>query len=136
MIHKFKFVFQHKRDKDYQYEMFSINDLLSGRAADMVQCFADDGYLVVGKLPWTGLIDKKKVNIYEGDIVIVTYGKWHEEPKGLTRKGRVVYSEAKAQFVVMINNSAVEVGFYDTKSRDIEIIGDIYENPELLEGGI
>lgn len=84
-------------------------------------------------MQYTGLHDKNGKEIYEGDIVICTYGKWHEEPKGLTRIGKVVYDIKTCAFKIAVKDSAVLVSFYDTKTKDIEVIGNIYENPNLLE---
>jgi uncharacterized phage protein (TIGR01671 family) len=82
---------------------------------------------------YTGLHDKNGKRIYEGDIVVATYGKWHEEPKGLTRICKVVYDDRTCSFRMAVNNSKVLVLFEDSRKKDIEIIGNIYENPELLE---
>jgi uncharacterized phage protein (TIGR01671 family) len=80
-------------------------------------------------LRYIGRKDKNKQEIYEDDIVKITYGKWHEEPKGLTRIGVVKYSEKSCAFVAQILNSKVEVGLYDSKKNDIEVLGNIYKNP-------
>lgn len=77
----------------------------------------------------TGLTDKNGKEIFGGDILKVTdkYS-WLEV---------VSFSEKKAMFV------SKEIGFpesplwelFNTVLFKIEIIGNIYENPELLEGG-
>lgn len=64
---------------------------------------------------FTGLCDKDGRKIYEGDIV---------KAPGLT--GEIIYSERWAEFKLLGANS---VGFYP----DIEVIGNIHENLELLE---
>ena len=77
----------------------------------------------------TGLTDKNGKEIFEEDILKVTdkYS-WLEV---------VSFSEKKAMFV------SKQIGFpesplwelFNTVLFEIEIIGNIYENPELLEGG-
>jgi uncharacterized phage protein (TIGR01671 family) len=84
-------------------------------------------------MQFTGLYDKCGKEIYEGDIVVATYGKWHEEPKGLTRICKVVYDDKTCSFRMAVNNSKVLVYFGDSRRKDIEIIGNIFKNPELLE---
>jgi hypothetical protein len=76
-------------------------------------------------LQWTGLKDKKGKEIYEGDIILNEYGH-------------------KCEIVWQVH------GFYYTRKRwrlgwnkrfahlsedKFEVIGNIYENPELLQGG-
>lgn len=70
---------------------------------------------------YTGLADKNGTKIFEGDIVLL---KGEEEPY------QVAFDESCFQ---VYGNSICYVmdNFYD---HDIEVIGNIYDNPELLEG--
>lgn len=88
---------------------------------------------------YTGLTDKNGNKIFEGDIV-----KWSHTFLGEDRPyhiGRVAYK--KAQFVVENRDVFAHCGtcsepfgcacrMNDT-NRDFEVIGNIYDNPELLE---
>ena len=67
----------------------------------------------------TGLLDKDVVRIYEGDIVIR-----HGRGVAKDKRGVVVYQSG--QFVV----SVLCPLYYDI--QDIEVIGNIHDNPELL----
>ncbi|MGA5590550.1 YopX family protein [Enterococcus mundtii] len=76
----------------------------------------------------TGLKDKKDVEIFEGDII--------KNSNGLT--GYVTYLQQEAGFVVVLKKSDYRLGHRNTgesytEATNHEVIGNIYENPELLE---
>lgn len=76
----------------------------------------------------TGLKDKNGKLIYEGDIINCFDCRPCSRSFPLVEKGIITYK--KAQFIV--NTKFTEYLFEDIE--DIEIIGNIYENKELLGG--
>ena len=83
----------------------------------------------------TGLKDKKGVEIYEGDIVQSTWYDVDNNP--YKKKGEITF--VGAQYVIVYDSQFdVETGeiTYDahslTYAEDVEVIGNIYEQPELL----
>lgn len=69
---------------------------------------------------FTGLTDRNGVKIFEGDIV--RYG----------QRGVVEYNSGSAQFTLNFTDSTYE-GFDNIPFCDCEVLGNICDNPELLE---
>ena len=78
-------------------------------------------------LQCTGLKDKDGKLIYEGDII---YKKGTKNYKGEKMYSKVVWSQMYAEFNISDDNGIHQM---PNNSNNIEIIGNIYENPELLE---
>jgi len=92
----------------------------------------DERYVI---MQFTGLKDKNGKEIYEGDIVSHR-GEFEEEEK----IGVIEWfgGEDSAEFYVRQIKAKDEFGFYEMQGKnfcwdELEIIGNIYENPELLE---
>lgn len=80
---------------------------------------------------YTGLTDKNGKKIFEGDIVKREYTLWHSETKRTreTQIGVVSYSNKECGFFLDKVCNLRKPWDGDT----IEIIGNIHDNPELLE---
>jgi len=100
----------------------------------------DNQHVVIGIMPeyfvfqqFTGLLDRNGKEIYEGDIVrfsVENADRW----VGAT-KGYIEYDDGEVGFVIVDakkNIITISRG-YDAYSGSLEIIGNIYENPHLLE---
>lgn len=76
-------------------------------------------------MQYTGLKDKNGKEIYEGDILNMTY------------HGSVYIVKPEIKGVIGFENAAFIVGEDRVPlgriGRSLEVIGNIYENPELLE---
>lgn len=69
---------------------------------------------------YTGLTDKNRIKIFEGDII-----EFHEEI------GKIKYSDYDAAFDIIFDTW--NTNFSVTDERRIEVIGNIHDNPELME---
>ncbi|HAA8551795.1 TPA: hypothetical protein RF358_001751 [Listeria monocytogenes] len=79
-------------------------------------------------MQYTGLKDKNGKKIFEGDIVINSNG----------QIGYIAFLVQEAGFVVVLKNSDYRLGHRNTnecyeRATHHKIIGNIHENPELLE---
>jgi uncharacterized phage protein (TIGR01671 family) len=76
---------------------------------------------------FTGQTDKNGMQIYEGDIVMVEYG-----------RGQVVFSAGcfMIQWIDDPEANMEELGYYRKTGHsreDVDVIGNIHDNPELLK---
>lgn len=73
-------------------------------------------------MQFTGLLDKNGQEIYEGDILEV------EE-----NKGEVSYSVPGGRWFLRPKGGGRGFSFVDLALHEWEVIGNIYENPDLLQ---
>lgn len=91
------------------------------------------GYMIDGErinytlMQFTGKNDITGKNIYEGDIVT-----WRNASGIGNGTGRVYFDIDATRYKVHINEYEV-YDLYDVDYADIKVIGNIYENPELIE---
>lgn len=98
---------------------------------------------------YTGLTDKNGTKIFEGDILKYTRKKWHEPLSNKNNQDMVcfceVYFDEKThcfRFYHYEEDTKRCIGsglltFDDSRAEEniIEVIGNIFDNPELLKGG-
>ncbi len=88
-------------------------------------------------MQYTGLHDKNEKEIYEGDIVL--YEDWEMAYEGggndsFINKGIVEYCEDNCCYNVTERQTVDITDVLYKDNEDLEVIGNIYENPELLGG--
>ena len=80
-------------------------------------------------MQYTGFTDEDGKEIFEGDIVeFVDYG-WNDDEYNCV--GKVIFEDG----VWHITNSISTSELFNYDGEGIRVIGNIYENPELLEVG-
>lgn len=86
-------------------------------------------YDCINLMQYTGLKDKNGKEIYEGDIVRITLANGNNE-----KDYKVFYFEEGASFQLKNIRCYYDVDtFWRYSNKQIEVIGNIYKNPELLD---
>ncbi|MGX6426499.1 YopX family protein [Lactiplantibacillus argentoratensis] len=94
--------------------------------------YSNDGKVdVIGALfdleQFTGLTDVNGKDIYEGDIVHVVTG------DGYRRTGKVVFEQEQGCYMVDNGWDKYPFNRFGYERDTLEVLGDVHENPELLE---
>jgi uncharacterized phage protein (TIGR01671 family) len=90
-------------------------------------------------MQFTGLHDKDGKEIYEGDIIETWYFENNEDTLGscrdLNAKAVIKYYTDRASFVAEPTNKAYSklCNFSEFSKDHLKVIGNIYENPELVK---
>jgi uncharacterized phage protein (TIGR01671 family) len=144
MIKKNKFAFWHKKRKE-MWSVESINWQTKEVSNGGDVASLDDGDL----LQFTGLLDKNGKKIFEGDIISTPhFFNWtitgYEKRKVFFKNGAFGVKENEHSFIALkslfkgVESSKIYISNYGEVYREFEpvfeIIGNIYQNPELLGG--
>ena len=115
-------------------KMYSWNEFLN---TNMKQTFIAPESTAMILMQYTGLKDKNGNEIYEGDIIDFSYDMFVGNFNTYVAKGIVIFEEG-AFYVQCLENENMTKDesylLYTINIDTIEIIGNIYNNPELLKG--
>ncbi|MGG4029862.1 YopX family protein [Bacillus subtilis] len=146
-IIKIRYTFRHKGSGYIEMKWYSIGQLEERTAAKLSPVFSDE-YELISRHLYTGLMDKYGREIYEGDILRV----WEEDEhvpnhdsgggiidfdiiEGFSQLGVVDFKGSWFTYETKKHQKGREVNIFAPLdfTNNFEIIGNIYENPKLLE---
>ena len=87
-----------------------------------VDCYEHKDVKDIELMEYTELKDKNNKEIYEGDIVTLHNGKY-----------KVIFNTEEARFVLRDDEFEMNIPFTNNNNKRMEVIGNIYENSELME---
>lgn len=80
---------------------------------------------------FTGLLDKNGKEIYEGDIVSYKYPIWRPDSFVRNEINYIGFRQSECKFIVVCKNRHHDL--HEPYNLQVEVIGNIYDNPELLK---
>lgn len=109
-------------------KMYSWTELLNQNLKNIFTIPEQCGYHL---MQYTGLTDKNGKEIYEGDIVKFRFKDDRKEFPDLI--GYIEYQTTFTAFRIMSNQGSFKIDI--TEIKFIEVIGNVYDNKNLLEKG-
>jgi uncharacterized phage protein (TIGR01671 family) len=118
-------------NKKWVYGFYSWHDTITvDKGMDSETGYADYAECTIDKATLgqcTNFGDKHGIGVYDGDIILA-------EIKGVRAKVIVEFYHGTWAFIYGGDGDVVDYNpLFDLNSNEVEIIGNIYDNPELLE---
>lgn len=145
-MREIKFEYVYSNGKDFIKESFTLNEIENGDPFDVMSdspLLRD--YKLIVRRQYTGLTDKNGREIYEDDIVVIPNQYIWFDGKDPNYVGIVEWLYSQWQVIARcvnqgrrgisegMNYGLNDYGWDECVKSDWLIIGNIYENPELLE---
>ena len=112
--------------------MYNWGNLINQNLKNIFTITEQCGYIL---MQYTGLHDENGKEIYEGDIIEFSYDMFVGNFDTFVAKGKVVFEEGAFYVEVFANERTTKDEaylLYSINLDTIEVVGNIYENKELL----
>ncbi|PGC67582.1 YopX family protein [Bacillus safensis] len=122
-----RYIFKHRFSGNIEIKKYSTSQLEAQEAKKLSPCFYEADYELIARNLFTGLKDKNGIEIYEWDVLKVISAYYGHEIIATVK-----YENSLASFVF---ETGEDQGYsrIDASFKGVEVIGNIYQKPDLLE---